>query len=163
MIYFQELLRRSLECFWFHHSPWELYRYYLHRVQCKYISAVIINQSINVVQFNVFFKNYFGDPWNVFDFIIVLGSFIDIIYTEVNVSIIVTQIISDAPHSKTSCTLICFWSFLSLFHIADHHPSLKQNIQTKFAVFLSQYLMSAFSRRHLMLLEFRSRHKLSNL
>ncbi|XP_074644176.1 muscle calcium channel subunit alpha-1-like [Tubulanus polymorphus] len=32
------------------------------------------------------FKNYFGDAWNVFDFIIVLGSFIDIIYTEVNVS-----------------------------------------------------------------------------
>ncbi|XP_055999821.1 muscle calcium channel subunit alpha-1-like isoform X18 [Ostrea edulis] len=30
------------------------------------------------------FRNYFGDPWNVFDFIIVLGSFIDIIYTEVN-------------------------------------------------------------------------------
>ncbi|XP_065316255.1 muscle calcium channel subunit alpha-1-like isoform X4 [Gordionus sp. m RMFG-2023] len=29
------------------------------------------------------FKNYFGDAWNVFDFIIVLGSFIDIIYTEV--------------------------------------------------------------------------------
>ena len=31
-------------------------------------------------------QNYFGDAWNVFDFIIVLGSFIDIIYTEVNVS-----------------------------------------------------------------------------
>ncbi|GFV47489.1 muscle calcium channel subunit alpha-1 [Trichonephila clavipes] len=30
------------------------------------------------------FKNYFGDAWNVFDFIIVLGSFIDIIYGEVN-------------------------------------------------------------------------------
>ncbi|XP_069693173.1 muscle calcium channel subunit alpha-1 isoform X6 [Periplaneta americana] len=30
------------------------------------------------------FKNYFGDAWNVFDFIIVLGSFIDIIYSEVN-------------------------------------------------------------------------------
>lgn len=28
------------------------------------------------------FKNYFGDAWNVFDFIIVLGSFIDIIYSE---------------------------------------------------------------------------------
>jgi len=26
------------------------------------------------------FKNYFGDAWNVFDFIIVLGSFIDIVY-----------------------------------------------------------------------------------
>nr|XP_042903627.1 voltage-dependent calcium channel type D subunit alpha-1 isoform X3 [Parasteatoda tepidariorum] len=30
------------------------------------------------------FKNYFGDAWNVFDFIIVLGSFIDIIYGEVH-------------------------------------------------------------------------------
>lgn len=29
------------------------------------------------------FQNYFGDAWNVFDFIIVLGSFIDIIYSEV--------------------------------------------------------------------------------
>lgn len=32
-------------------------------------------------------QNYFGDAWNVFDFIIVLGSFIDIVYSEVNVSI----------------------------------------------------------------------------
>ncbi|XP_012282191.2 muscle calcium channel subunit alpha-1 isoform X1 [Orussus abietinus] len=30
------------------------------------------------------FKNYFGDAWNVFDFIIVLGSFIDIVYSEVS-------------------------------------------------------------------------------
>ncbi|XP_064604467.1 muscle calcium channel subunit alpha-1-like isoform X3 [Liolophura sinensis] len=30
------------------------------------------------------FKNYFGEAWNMFDFIIVLGSFIDIIYSEVN-------------------------------------------------------------------------------
>ncbi|XP_018307180.1 ca[2+]-channel protein alpha[[1]] subunit D isoform X4 [Mycetomoellerius zeteki] len=30
------------------------------------------------------FKNYFGDAWNVFDFVIVLGSFIDIVYSEVN-------------------------------------------------------------------------------
>ncbi|XP_035773797.1 muscle calcium channel subunit alpha-1-like isoform X1 [Anopheles albimanus] len=29
------------------------------------------------------FQNYFGDAWNVFDFIIVLGSFIDIVYSEV--------------------------------------------------------------------------------
>ncbi|XP_050519467.1 muscle calcium channel subunit alpha-1 isoform X6 [Diabrotica virgifera virgifera] len=29
-------------------------------------------------------KNYFGDAWNLFDFIIVLGSFIDIVYQDVN-------------------------------------------------------------------------------
>ncbi len=44
------------------------------------------------ISLGVFFfllgQNYFGDAWNVFDFIIVLGSFIDIIYTEVNVSIL---------------------------------------------------------------------------
>ena len=32
-------------------------------------------------------QNYFSDPWNVFDFVIVLGSFIDIIYSEMNVSV----------------------------------------------------------------------------
>ncbi|KZS09199.1 Voltage-dependent calcium channel type D subunit alpha-1 [Daphnia magna] len=30
------------------------------------------------------FKNYFSDPWNVFDFVIVLGSFIDIVYSQLN-------------------------------------------------------------------------------
>ncbi|XP_039297401.1 voltage-dependent calcium channel type D subunit alpha-1 isoform X4 [Nilaparvata lugens] len=30
------------------------------------------------------FKNYFGDAWNVFDFVIVLGSFIDIVYGDLN-------------------------------------------------------------------------------
>ena len=32
------------------------------------------------------FQNYFNDSWNVFDFIIVLGSVIDITYSEWNVS-----------------------------------------------------------------------------
>lgn len=31
-------------------------------------------------------QNYFGDAWNVFDFVIVLGSFVDIVYQEVIVS-----------------------------------------------------------------------------
>ncbi|OAD53497.1 Voltage-dependent calcium channel type D subunit alpha-1 [Eufriesea mexicana] len=33
-------------------------------------------------------QNYFGDAWNVFDFIIVLGSFIDIVYSEPGSTII---------------------------------------------------------------------------
>jgi len=31
-------------------------------------------------------QNYFGDAWNVLDFIIVLGSIADILYTELSVS-----------------------------------------------------------------------------
>lgn len=42
-------------------------------------------QKIIIIIF-INFQNYFGDAWNVFDFIIVLGSFIDIVYSEVNVS-----------------------------------------------------------------------------
>ena len=38
-------------------------------------------------------QNYFSDAWNVFDFIIVLGSFVDILYSEISVSfsILVTE------------------------------------------------------------------------
>ena len=44
---------------------------------------VSISDSSNLC---ITFQNYFGDPWNTFDFVIVLGSFIDIIYSELNVS-----------------------------------------------------------------------------
>lgn len=50
-----------------------------------------VGEVFSVLLINFFFvffsqQNYFGDAWNVFDFIIVLGSFIDIVYSEVNVS-----------------------------------------------------------------------------
>ena len=32
-------------------------------------------------------QNYFGDPWNAFDFVIVLGSLIDIGMAQLNVSV----------------------------------------------------------------------------
>ena len=31
-------------------------------------------------------QGYFGDPWNVFDFLIVVGSVVDVILSEVDVS-----------------------------------------------------------------------------
>lgn len=36
--------------------------------------------------FLVFCKGYFGDPWNVFDFVIVIGSVVDVILSEIDVS-----------------------------------------------------------------------------
>ena len=33
-----------------------------------------------------YLQNYFGDPWNAFDFVIVLGSLIDIGMAQLNVS-----------------------------------------------------------------------------
>ncbi|XP_017056513.2 voltage-dependent calcium channel type D subunit alpha-1 isoform X1 [Drosophila ficusphila] len=43
------------------------------------------------------FKNYFGDAWNVFDFIIVLGSFIDIVYSEIK---------SKTPSQAAVCNIV---------------------------------------------------------
>ena len=37
--------------------------------------------------FGFHFQNYFGDPWNCFDFFIVLGSLIDIVFEQINVCI----------------------------------------------------------------------------
>jgi len=45
-------------------------------------------------------QNYFGDPWNVLDFIIVLGSIADILYTELSVS--------PSFRFKTKCKCKCF-------------------------------------------------------
>jgi voltage-dependent calcium channel L type alpha-1D len=46
-----------------------------------YTAAFSLEMVFKLAAFR--FKNYFGDPWNAFDFIIVLGSFIDIVYSEV--------------------------------------------------------------------------------
>ncbi|EFX89598.1 hypothetical protein DAPPUDRAFT_310458 [Daphnia pulex] len=46
------------------------------------------------------FKNYFSDPWNVFDFVIVLGSFIDIVYSQLNVSKEMLVLLYGVPDSN---------------------------------------------------------------
>ncbi|KAF0297828.1 Voltage-dependent calcium channel type D subunit alpha-1 [Amphibalanus amphitrite] len=52
-------------------------------------SAFAVECVLKLIAFR--FKNYFSDPWNVFDFIIVLGSFIDISLGKLN---------SDGPANK---------------------------------------------------------------
>lgn len=52
------------------------------RVKVSWIAVII---EYLVLHEHFYEQNYFGDAWNVFDFVIVLGSFIDIVYQEVNV------------------------------------------------------------------------------
>ncbi|XP_044589484.1 muscle calcium channel subunit alpha-1 isoform X1 [Cotesia glomerata] len=63
------------------------------------------------------FKNYFGDAWNVFDFIIVLGSFIDIVYSEVNARLHVKAGVSPLPNVKTPGSNIISINFFRLFRV----------------------------------------------
>ncbi|CAG2107784.1 unnamed protein product [Medioppia subpectinata] len=57
------------------------------------------------------FKNYFGDPWNCFDFFIVLGSLIDIVYEQLNPTSL-TDKVSSASVRPTSVM-----NFLRLFRV----------------------------------------------
>jgi len=64
----------------------------------------------------VFVQNYFSDPWNVFDFIIVLGSFIDIVYSDVNVIMLENFCRSGFNVSDLSFRLsLSFFLFIFLF------------------------------------------------
>lgn len=71
------------------HVHAHIYPFIIHIIRSHYVeqSFMCINYTSNYAHVLINLQNYFGDAWNVFDFIIVLGSFIDIVYSEVNVSI----------------------------------------------------------------------------
>lgn len=58
-------------------------------------------------------QGYFSDPWNVFDFLIVIGSIIDVILSEINVSTTprFALVFSLFLTSRLSCLLFSFLQF----------------------------------------------------
>lgn len=68
----------------FYHQPEEYLTYekVLDYLNMIFTAVFAMEFVFKLAAFRV--KNYFGDAWNVFDFIIVLGSFIDIVYQDVN-------------------------------------------------------------------------------
>ncbi|KAK8727884.1 hypothetical protein OTU49_009502, partial [Cherax quadricarinatus] len=61
----------------------EIYTHALDILNLIFTAVFALEFVLKIMAFR--FKYYFGDAWNVFDFVIVLGSFIDIVYSEVNV------------------------------------------------------------------------------
>ncbi|KAK9890112.1 hypothetical protein WA026_008922 [Henosepilachna vigintioctopunctata] len=62
-------------------NPPEVYNKVLDNLNMIFTAIFAMEFIFKLAAFRV--KNYFGDAWNVFDFVIVLGSFIDIVYQEV--------------------------------------------------------------------------------
>ncbi|XP_054168934.1 muscle calcium channel subunit alpha-1-like [Oppia nitens] len=60
------------------------YSYVLNVLNIIFTALFTIEFLLKLMAFR--FKNYFGDPWNCFDFFIVLGSLIDIVYEQLNPS-----------------------------------------------------------------------------
>ncbi|CAH0731482.1 unnamed protein product, partial [Brenthis ino] len=66
------------------------------------------------------FKNYFGDAWNTTDFILVVGSIIDIVVTQVNENKPIDTMeypikISPEQHKESSSNLLKYITFFRLF------------------------------------------------
>ncbi|CAH1153243.1 unnamed protein product [Phaedon cochleariae] len=68
----------------FHHGTdeYQVYEKVLDYLNMIFTAVFAMEFVFKLAAFRV--KNYFGDAWNVFDFIIVLGSFVDIVYQDVN-------------------------------------------------------------------------------
>lgn len=58
-------------------------------------------------------QNYFGDAWNVFDFIVVLGSFIDIIMSDVGK----TMTVEKTNPTETAVSKSNYTVFFRLFRV----------------------------------------------
>ncbi|XP_075591509.1 ca[2+]-channel protein alpha[[1]] subunit D isoform X4 [Dermatophagoides farinae] len=60
----------------------ESYSYVLNVLNIIFTALFTVEFVLKLFAFR--FKNYFGDPWNCFDFFIVLGSLIDIVFEQIN-------------------------------------------------------------------------------
>ncbi|XP_065066624.1 voltage-dependent L-type calcium channel subunit alpha-1D-like isoform X2 [Rhopilema esculentum] len=64
-----------------YHNSFDLYNKVLDGFNIGFTAVFLLECVLKLIAFN--YKNYFRDPWNIFDFIIVLGSIADIIIGEV--------------------------------------------------------------------------------
>ncbi|VEN58296.1 unnamed protein product, partial [Callosobruchus maculatus] len=68
--------------FYHEENEFKVYERVLEQLNMIFTAVFAMEFVFKLAAFRV--KNYFGDAWNVFDFIIVLGSFVDIVYQDVN-------------------------------------------------------------------------------
>ena len=53
----------------------------------NYGSFILKHDFIVIIFFYVFLQNYFRDPWNVFDFITVVGSIVDVLISFISIGV----------------------------------------------------------------------------
>uniref|UniRef100_A0A3B1JZ98 Voltage-dependent L-type calcium channel subunit alpha n=1 Tax=Astyanax mexicanus TaxID=7994 RepID=A0A3B1JZ98_ASTMX len=77
-------------------------------------------------------KGYFGDPWNVFDFVIVVGSIVDVILSEIDVSIEVNpmQAIADSENMSVSITLFRLFRVMRLVKLLNRFEGIRNLLWT---------------------------------
>uniref|UniRef100_A0A663ME07 Voltage-dependent L-type calcium channel subunit alpha n=1 Tax=Athene cunicularia TaxID=194338 RepID=A0A663ME07_ATHCN len=76
-------------------------------------------------------KGYFGDPWNVFDFLIVIGSIIDVILSEIDVSVSVVLCLQDSDdNSRVSITFFRLFRVMRLVKLLSRGEGVRTLLWT---------------------------------
>ncbi|XP_062842556.1 calcium channel, voltage-dependent, L type, alpha 1S subunit, a [Trichomycterus rosablanca] len=98
---------------------------------------------LKVAAFKV--KGYFGDPWNVFDFVIVVGSIVDVILSEINVALAAQgglycltgceevnpmQEIADSENMSVSITLFRLFRVMRLVKLLNRFEGIRNLLWT---------------------------------
>ncbi|KFW85831.1 Voltage-dependent L-type calcium channel subunit alpha-1S, partial [Manacus vitellinus] len=74
-------------------------------------------------------KGYFGDPWNVFDFLIVIGSIIDVILSEIDVTVVLCLQDSD-DNSRVSITFFRLFRVMRLVKLLSRGEGVRTLLWT---------------------------------
>ncbi|KAB5536707.1 hypothetical protein PHYPO_G00110550 [Pangasianodon hypophthalmus] len=74
-------------------------------------------------------KGYFGDPWNVFDFVIVVGSIVDVILSEIN-EVNPMQEIADSENMSVSITLFRLFRVMRLVKLLNRFEGIRNLLWT---------------------------------
>jgi len=69
----------------FHHQN-KIYMRILHYMNTAFTALFFIECTLKIISFGV--KNFFKDPWNIFDFITVIGSIIDALAVELDLNFV---------------------------------------------------------------------------
>uniref|UniRef100_A0A673HMF7 Voltage-dependent L-type calcium channel subunit alpha n=2 Tax=Cyprinidae TaxID=7953 RepID=A0A673HMF7_9TELE len=83
-------------------------------------------------------KGYFGDPWNVFDFVIVIGSIVDVVLSEVDSEkslfffqeVNPMQAIADAENVRVSITFFRLFRVLRLIKLLNRSEGIRNLLWT---------------------------------
>ncbi|XP_075987457.1 muscle calcium channel subunit alpha-1-like isoform X2 [Anticarsia gemmatalis] len=95
----------------FHEAPAE-YKKYLDFINMILTTVFMLEFVFKLAAFR--FKNYFGDAWNTTDFILVVGSIIDIVVTQVNENKPISYG-AEATNESKEGTLLKYITFFRLF------------------------------------------------
>uniref|UniRef100_A0A674E1Z8 Voltage-dependent L-type calcium channel subunit alpha n=1 Tax=Salmo trutta TaxID=8032 RepID=A0A674E1Z8_SALTR len=82
-------------------------------------------------------KGYFGDPWNVFDFLIVIGSVVDVVLSEVDVStqnngshVCTPMQVTDSENARVSITFFRLFRVMRLVKLLNRSEGIRNLLWT---------------------------------